>query len=511
MQHLFKAIPTKSTCVGAYEGLCSNNSALLKDPAALRFKKKFLHFQTHTERTKDFKCKICVAAYYAQVTLNRHMQLAHSIRHRKRYRCPNTICDKSFLALSSFRTHSCVHATRSRSKALKTVNCSLCSKTFYNNPELNKHIQRNHVRRPEDRKYKCSECNRTFLCRFYDLYVQHVARKCGKAAYTCDYCWRVLSSKSKLFKHFIENHRFVVSPTDVHSCPLCSKLFFNKSSLNHHLKKTKHFDLKCVHCHKTFRSQTGLTLHSKQCIPKKTFDKYSKLVTDGNDRRPESHECNVCKCSFLTMANLLEHKILVHLKKKFEFKQQKDPIPKYSCSTCNQLFICQSSLTKHKRQLHKSKKKLTCRTCNVKFIGEGLYEKHFEASECRHRENLQYQCTVCSKVYSSNVHLRSHFKQMHSSNSQHFDCDICGLSFSRKNSIVRHMRRGDHRNTLQCEFCLATFKRISGYKTHAMYCQYGRKEKFSAFAHFDCDTCGKSYLKKRSLIRHFERGDHWSS
>lgn len=419
----------------------------------------------HRERTKHIKCEICGIAYYEQRTLNRHMKNIHSTTQRKRYRCPNALCDKSCSSIGAFRMHACVDGRRPQ-KFMKKF-CTLCDKRFFNQFELQRHMKRVHVTKPDN--YQCAECNKTFVYRKYEAYVLHVAQKCAKnVAYECDYCSRIIPSKAKLIEHFAAQHH-IVNIANVQSCPHCEMVFFNTFNLNLHLKKN-HVVSKCDHCNKTCRSKHGLTLHLKKCLLKKTFDEYSKQITE-----TESLECTVCKCSFITKPNLLEHMTKVHLEKNFELPAKIDPIIKYTCSTCNLSFATRFFLSKHKKQLH-NKRRFKCHTCNVKFIGEKLYRAHLRNSECKQKDVQQYQCTICSKIFTRNFNLNRHFKLIHSTEADIFRCDICNKTFRFKQSLVRHFRRGDHQSTFQCEFCPKIFKRISACKTHMIYCKANQKK-----------------------------------
>lgn len=107
-------------------------------------------------------------AYYEQRTLNRHIRLAHSTAQRKRFRCPNTLCDKSYSSIAAFRTHACIDGRRPQN--LLKINCELCQKRFFNKFELTRHVKRAHSYRAEN--FTCDGCGKTFLHRFWDSYVQ---------------------------------------------------------------------------------------------------------------------------------------------------------------------------------------------------------------------------------------------------------------------------------------------------------------------------------------------------
>lgn len=412
-------------------------------------------------------------AYYEQRTLNRHMKNTHSTAPRKRFRCPNALCDKYYSSVSSFKMHACVDGRRPQ-KLLNTK-CPMCNKQFFNKFELNRHIKRAHVTKPDN--FNCSECNKTFLYRYWDSFVLHVAQKCAKIImYECEYCSKMVQSKTKLIEHFDENHS-IISTSKAVPCPECNKLFFNKNNLNYHLKKS-HLELKCEHCNKIFRSKSGRSLHQKRCQPKKIFDKQSKHLTVTDGKTESLHECNICKSSFIKEITLLEHMTQVHLEKKFQVQPKTAP-SKYVCLICNQSFKTRFTLCNHKNQMHKNKQIFECQMCNVKFTVEKLYQKHLKKSKCVKTEHRKHQCTICSKIYSRNEYLKRHFKQMHlgiEDEIEHFTCDVCERSFNTKRSLLSHLRKGDHRTTFQCEFCMAIFKRSSGYKTHINFCKSNGKE-----------------------------------
>ncbi|XP_037050161.1 zinc finger protein 808-like isoform X1 [Bradysia coprophila] len=437
-----------------------------------RFRQKghvYEHMKTHRERVKHFHCEICVMSYYEQRTLNRHMKFAHSNLQRKRFRCPNTLCDKSYSSAPSFRMHACVDGRRPQD--MLNTSCSQCNKRFFNKFELNRHVKRTHVTKPDN--FRCNDCGRGFLYRYWDSYILHVAQKCAKLIiYECDYCARLLPSKAKLMEHFAGVHG-IDNTTKKLDCPKCTKFFFTKNSLNYHMKKL-HIDLKCTYCNLTLKSKSGRNLHQKHCIPKKTFEKYSQNngTVAGDPNGGSSHACEICKCSFISKANLLEHQTEVHVEKNFAIQDDNMSIPQHSCSTCNLTFATALTLAKHRKRMHKNRKHFKCPTCNVTF-GEKLYQQHFRRSKCKKKELPRYQCTVCARIFTRNTNLKKHFRKIHLNerSGTHFICDICGRSFSSKRSMLNHFVRGDHRNSLQCEFCATTFKHLSACWKHSVYCK----------------------------------------
>ncbi len=91
--------------------------------------------------------------------------------------------------------------------ALKSYNCSLCSKTFKSERNLRRHLQ------------------------------THQSHK-----YTCDVCNKSYASRSGL-----ATHRQIHSGKKKHECQKCNMCFFSKSKLERH--EIKHYGTKYFKCH----------------------------------------------------------------------------------------------------------------------------------------------------------------------------------------------------------------------------------------------------------------------
>lgn len=347
-------------------------------------------FQTHIERIRKYKCEICDMAYYVQRTLNRHMKYAHSIEGRKRFRCPNALCDKFYSSVSSFRSHACVDGKRPPS--FLNAKCSMCSKQYFNQFELNRHINRaHHADAPQLENVTCNSCNKSYSYRYWDLFVQHVAQKCPKTIrYECDYCSTVLKSKTKLIEHFVNRHNFACEAKAL-PCPKCDKLFFKKNSLSWHLK-TNHLQYKCNRCHKICHSKSGLSLHKKRC----------SLQTSSTSR---NFECPACNVKFSHKKSYQRH--LTESKCNKTAKLQG-----YQCEACAKIYSRKSSLGRHVRKQH--------------------------SDESEHRVTReQFSCDVCDKSFHQKRSLLNHFR-----NGDHrtsFECEFCRAIFKRITGYKTHI------------------------------------------------------------------------
>lgn len=381
---------------------------------------------------------------------------------KRQYRCPNATCDRIYASLESFRRHGC---DGRRLERFKTTNCSMCDKRFFFKDELKEHMKRMHVAKPE--KFKCDDCNKTYSYNSWSSYVLHVAQKCALTImYECYYCAEVVKGKAKLIKHFVDQHNLEITSNS--RCQQCYKMFSSRKKLNLHFRK-HHQEFKCEYCFTSFKSKTHRSLHQKNCIPKKTFEKYSKDATS-TDVKMESHQCKICECSFINEMNLLEHMTEVHLDNNIPTVQNS----KYVCSVCNHSFKTDITLSLHKLRIHKYNQSFKCAKCLKKFKGEKNFQHHSK-SECV-TVGSTFQCTFCSKLYPSNRSLKTHLQRVHSRDEKPV-CNICNKSFASKPALKLHMKKGDHPINLQCEFCQRNFKRTSSYTTHLMNCKLNPKEK----------------------------------
>lgn len=291
--------------------------------------------------------------------------------------------------------------------------------------------------------------------------------------YKCDYCCASLPSKPKLLEHFADRHfankHNIMSELMKIKCPTCKERFLSKSKLAFHLK-TKHKEFNCCHCNKQFRSSSGYSTHQKQCMAKQTFDKYSKYVTDA-DQKSDLFECKICKCNFIKMVYLMEHMEMVHSDKNSQFMTP-TPISKPNCSICKESFSSRATLAQHDKRVHKDKRIFKCKKCKEEFVGKVFYRKHMRLSKCVNATQ-QYQCTVCSKIFTRNSNLRKHYNQ-HLTNKV-YECDHCTKTFTLKSTLLLHLKKGNHQTIFQCEFCLRFLKKASALKTHLIYCKLRRK------------------------------------
>lgn len=106
--------------------------------------------QTHIDRKKSFQCHICTVALFRKNTLLRHIRTIHSTLPRKKFRCPNPVCNQQYARIESLKNHKCkdieksTERTKIKRKAEKNVKCSQCKRTFLNESKMQLHVERCH-------------------------------------------------------------------------------------------------------------------------------------------------------------------------------------------------------------------------------------------------------------------------------------------------------------------------------------------------------------------------------
>ena len=141
--------------------------------------------------------------------------------------------------------------------------CRKCNVVYGSATELKLHFSAAHNRQT----FECFVCNKLFLQKF--AFLAHIDRyhdDCGKS-FPCQFCDKSYTNQAALDQHIGQYHK---NPHLI--CPLCSKSFPQKFSLRRHIQNVhensgkgedcKH-PFKCLTCGKSYKSQSGLTIHSK--------------------------------------------------------------------------------------------------------------------------------------------------------------------------------------------------------------------------------------------------------
>ena len=140
--------------------------------------------------------------------------------------------------------------------------------------------------------------------------------------FPCDYCVKVLSTKSSLNHHMVTNHRV----ESEFKCSNCGKCFGSNSILKQHFAHVheKQRNYKCSQCEKSYTSNYKLKAH---------FEFVHEQI-----RR---YSCEFCNKAYSTNKQLSIHVTCVHRKER-----------NFKCDKCDLSFGAKHNLTRHTKNVH---------------------------------------------------------------------------------------------------------------------------------------------------------------
>ncbi|CAG9772573.1 unnamed protein product [Ceutorhynchus assimilis] len=297
---------------------------------------------------------------------------------------------------------------------------------------------------------------------------------------------------------FQESSSYVPPPkaveveTGVFLCNICGKAFPLKQLLDIH-ETTDHRarPFACEKCGMSFFSKDDLTKHEQTHSTMKPYC------------------CSVCLKDFNRLSLLRRHE-----------KVHTDS-PSYTCFECNRSFLGKDDLETHMKK-HSSSKPFACEECGRTFVFKQGLDRHMDSS---HSSGLPYKCSYCEAGFSTSVrlkkhvtehaglrpyrckichrsfllshhltrHLRSHYDKEPGVSVGQYKCDICSMSFKKKDSLINHSAIHSMVN-LKCVICNTKFESAKMVKdhitTHLLELPY------------PCEKCDYSFDTHKQLVEH---------
>ncbi|XP_033629664.1 ikaros family zinc finger protein-like [Asterias rubens] len=139
------------------------------------------------------------------------------------------------------------------------------------------------------------------------------------------------------------------------------------------------------------------------------------------------NQCKSCGLGFLNKSQLEEHQKMC---------SQASLAPQ--CIICGKTFSFRSLLRQH-MNTHINRKPHKCKHCPLTFNSTTAARIHSQKHHCSPKQNVIYQCSLCSQRFSTNEALESHFR-IHLIEKS-FKCNMCGLNFCDASARYNHMRR----------------------------------------------------------------------
>lgn len=239
----------------------------------------------------------------------------------------------------------------------------------------------------------------------------------------CYDCEEYVDTKTNTVQDSEESDNYKISDDvehGTHRCKHCGVEFHNRKLLTLHNKDNHSSDrpYDCIYCDKSFKTSSDVAHHEK---------------THLNQR---NYECDLCNTTYNTTSILHKHKIIkhttpskwkylcTHCNIKYPFKSHRDAhilrhhtntSDEYICYHCNESHPTKVLLISHIRTKHSNKKYTKrCNLCENVYINQIVLEDHMRkehnvGTTKLKRRIKQYECTKCTKMYTTEKVMKNHY------------------------------------------------------------------------------------------------------
>jgi len=454
---------TDSQTVSARKSVKDTSSSLICLHCGKHFEHSgnFLrHCKTHSDVEVKHSCAKCDRSYSDKDSLKRHMKIKHILPKKFKYGLRSEVIDiKRELndhtmgsSTSNFDTDSEIVSVVQDFELpprKKNHTCMICGQIFKWTRKLRIHMEENHPTPKTDKSY------------------------------------------SKVPTIFRNNGEIVVGENQ----NIVGKLYsICKSKSNVPVDKLNSTDID---------PEVNDINDTEGFINKECDDSEKSILTWDNSHSENLNEfkCNVCgkHCSCVTTMKRhkkLHHKPTRHSKSKsgrdieVKVKARSTELSKpYVCQICNKEFARMRSVKLHMIE-HSSVNCFDCPDCEGQFDSVSAFRSH----RVLHRNAIQ--CVHCSK-YFSRTYITQHMLQEHSGQTceeRPYVCCDCGISYTQKYFLTRHIRARACVNNAMCSVCGKMMPNQRSLKLH-MKCHNSEKR-------FKCPMCEKAFKYAESIPGH---------
>ena len=449
--------------------------------------------------------------------------------------------------------------TKDNKKEITTIERPNCEEEITSSGSTNKLVlnkggktssQKNHKvvtkhKRKKAGQHTCDQCFREFKGK-YKLR-EHYSIHTGEKPYVCDICGMNFRSSSNLSSHKRCKH----SQERNYCCKLCFKSYKTSKSLRLHMDTHNKTRFKCDTCGKDYSAHHRLKNHiayehadifgyaitSKCSVCDKKFSCMTSLklhiqIHEGNQR----YGCDLCGSLFSRKCDRDRHRMIHTGEKpykcdKCEFsciqpgdfnrhKSMHTGESRHKCPHCDKTLVrkvdWKAHVAKHisnEIESVKATSRTTCKLCDAVFKLSADVLCHIKESHSV-LQGTGITCSECGKSVDSKYLMKLHMRQEH--NMAAFGCDVCGLEFNSMSNLNRHKnnKHADPQTRSQikvnskknmspepCPICGKAFK-LKEYMTEHVRAVHEKIKRF------ECNLCGKKFLKNWCLQKHKEKPCH---
>ena len=268
--HLFQCQSQEISCDKAFSSL-----------KGLQVQEHHRHSPTPVAAASNtFSCPECEQVLNTQAAYVSHL-ITHAVQQNnsdpKSLQCQ--VCSSSFYTSQALKKHVESHKMDSSNipvpcplcnetfasrRALvshqkKHFYCPFCDRNFASRAELDRHNRETHQ---NERPWICNLCNASYKLRF-DL-IRHELKHAGKKFYVCSTCGRDFYASADLKQHEASVHS-VIPRSKPFMCSQCGKKFFTRGHLNTHRRSHSTLQpFQCSQCPVRCKTSKNLQIHVRR-------------------------------------------------------------------------------------------------------------------------------------------------------------------------------------------------------------------------------------------------------